>query len=224
MNPNFFSFSPTEVSGAVVLFNLILASSICLVIALVHKKTHSGLSYSSSFFATIVLVGVIATVILIVVQNNIYGALGILGAFALIRFRTIIKETRDIAFVFFSLAEGVAVGLNHYAVAIISTPLICILAYLLYKFNLGSVSGSKFILITSSASPLNEASFRGELKQRNLTIALLNSKKLHDGAFEYVFSVQAKDMTLVDKAINELSQPHSITKHDLISGRETVEY
>jgi len=221
---NFFSFSPVEVSGAVVIFNILLASAVSLIIAFTHKKTHTGLSYSSSFFATVVLIGVIASVILMVVQNNIFGALGILGAFALIRFRTILKETRDIAFVFFALAEGVAVGLNHYAVVIISTPLICLLAYLMYKFNLGASSGTKFILLTSTTSPLNEESFRGQLKQRNVDITLLNSKKLHDGAFEYVFSIEAKDMALVDRAINEISPSHSISRHDLISGRESVEY
>lgn len=221
---NFFSFSPTEISGAVVLFNLLLASGVSLIIAFTHKKTHAGLSYSSSFFATIVLIGVIASVVLIVVQNNIFGALGILGAFALIRFRTILKETRDIAFIFFALAEGVAVGLNHYAVVIISTPLICLLAYILYKLNLGSKSSNKFILIISTNSPLNEAEFKDQFRPRNIKIFLLNSKKLHSGTFEYVFSVQAKDMALVDRVINEISASHSITKHDLISGRESVEY
>jgi len=221
---NFFSFSPTEISGAVVIFNILLASGISLIIAFTHKKTHSGLSYSSSFFATIVLIGVIVCVILIVVQNNIFGALGILGAFALIRFRTIIKETRDIAFVFFSLAEGVAVGLNHYATAIISTPLICLLAYILYKFNFGSESASKFILIISKNSVLNEESFREQFKHKKIGLTLLNSKKLQDNSFEYVFSVRAKDMALVDKTINEISPSHSIIKHDLISGRESVEY
>jgi len=82
MPTNFFTFSQTEISGAVVIFNLLFASAVCLIIALVHKKTHSGLSYSHSFFATIVLVGVVTTVILMVIQNNIFGALGLLGAFA----------------------------------------------------------------------------------------------------------------------------------------------
>jgi len=224
MPTNFFSFSPAEVSGAVVIFNLLLASAVCFTIAFVHKKTHSGLSYSPSFFATIVLVGVIASVILVIIQNNIFGAIGLLGAFALIRFRTIIKETRDIAFIFFSIVEGMAVGLNHYTVVIISTVMISLLAYALSKFAIGSISNNKFILLLSTTSPLDQEPLKEKFKKDGVSVDLLNSKKLRQDSFEYVFSLSAKDISLANGALVKISAQENIESYDLISGKDAIEY
>lgn len=221
---DFFTFSPMEVSVAVVIFNIILATVISFTIAFVHKKTHSGLSYSQSFFTTLILMGIIASVVLMVVQNNIFGALGLLGAFALIRFRTIIKETRDIAFVFFSLAEGVAVGLNHYAIALISTPFICIIAYILYRFNLGSAYNNKFVLLLTATSSTEGESLQKRLRENGITSTLLNSKKRQDNIFEYTLSLGGKDMAFINKILSEIASSESITGYDLLSGKESIEY
>ncbi|MBI1888705.1 MAG: DUF4956 domain-containing protein [Candidatus Spechtbacteria bacterium] len=222
--PNFFSFSQQEVSIAVVIFNLVFATFLSLAIAYVHKKTHTGLSYSYSFFTTLVLIGIIASVVLMVVQNNIYGALGLLGAFAFIRFRTIIKETRDIAFLFLSLAEGVAVGLNQYAVALLSTAAISLVAYLLFRFNLGYFTQNNYILLLNSTSPIEQDAFTNRLRENKISVMLLNSKKRQDQMFEYTFRVTGKDVTLLHDTINEISSLYSIKEFDIISGKESIEY
>ena len=209
---------------AVVLFSLAMTISISLFIAFTHKWTHTGLSYSQSFFATLVLVGVIASIIMIVVQNNIFGALGILGAFALIRFRTILKETRDIAFVFLSLAEGVAVGLNHYAIALTSTAIICFLAYVMFKFKLGSVTDRKFILLVTAKSPIDHLKMNSQLASNGLSMDMLSSKKRSDETFEYTFSLAGKNINSADKLMSELAHSYGIMEYDLVSGRESIEY
>lgn len=221
---SFFSFSQQEVSIAVVIFNLVFATLVSLFIAYVHKKTHSGLSYSYSFFATLVLIGIIASVVLMIVQNNIYGALGLLGAFAFIRFRTIIKETRDIAFLFLALAEGVAVGLNQYAVALLSTATISLVAYLLFRFNLGYFTQNSYILLLSSTSPIEQGAFTNRLREHKISATLLASKKRQDQIFEYTFRITGKDVALLHGIINEISSLYSIREFDIISGNESIEY
>ena len=221
--PNPFSFSPTESSIAVVLFNLFVSAFVALLIAFVHRKTHTGLSYSQSFFATLVLTGIIATIVLMTIQNSIYGALGLLGAFAFIRFRTIIKETRDIAFLFFVLAEGVAVGLNNYALALTSTAFLLCVSYLLSKYKVGFANDSKFILLLTAASPLQEE-FAEKLKGNGIASILLNSKKHQDNTFEYTLSLKAKSMNEIHTILARLAPAYSIMKFDILSGRETIEY
>src|SRR3989344_9236862 len=104
----FLYLAETEINAAIVVINLLFVLALELVIAWVYQRTHRTLSYSQSFVGTIVLMGIIASLIMMVVTENILGAFALLGAFSLIRFRTIVKETRDIAFVFFALAIGVA--------------------------------------------------------------------------------------------------------------------
>ena len=221
---NYFSFSPTEVSMAVVLFNIFLATVIAFAIAYVHKYTHTGLSYSQSFFATLILVSIIASVVMMIVQNNVYAALGLLGAFALIRFRTIIKETRDIAFLFFALAEGVAMGLSHYAVGIVSAIIISAVAYAIFRFNLGSTSDKKFVLLLTSKLPIDQVAVNSQLKSEGLNLSMLSSKKRQNDFYEYTFSLSGKNIGSADKIISKFASSLSITEYDLVSGRESIEY
>jgi len=224
MNLNNFSFSPIEINMAVVIFNLTLATILGFAIAFTHQRTRNGLSYSQSFFATLVLITVIAAVIMTIVANNIFGALGLLGAFTFIRFRTIIKETRDIAFVFFALAEGIAAGLGHFATAIISTFIIALIAYAIYKFNLGSVIDKKCILLITASSPLDQNSINEKLNSVEAVVTMLSSKRRQDGLFDYTFSVTGKQIDFLDKTISELTHSLPITQYDLISGKESIEY
>src|SRR3989344_4088557 len=117
---NFYNLTSTELSSAIIVFNILLAFGCAAVVVWVYRLTHRGLSYSQSFLVTLFMVGGISSVVMMVVQQNIVGAFALLGAFSLIRFRTIVKDTRDIAFVFFALAIGVAVGTNNYAIAVVS--------------------------------------------------------------------------------------------------------
>src|SRR3990167_4319281 len=140
-NPlDFYNFTGTEFSAALVVFNLGLSFLLQLVIVWVYKKTHRGLSHSQSFLFTLVIIGVLGTVVMMVVQNNLIGAFALLGAFSLIRFRTIVKETRDVAFIFFALATGVAVGTNNYSVALVATLLISVMIVALSRYGFGLIT------------------------------------------------------------------------------------
>jgi len=219
----FFTFSPTNISAAIILFNLIFAALASLFIAVIYKKTHSGLSYSQSFFITLVLVAPISTVVIMAVQNNIFGALGLLGAFALIRFRTIVKETRDIAFLFLSLVEGVTIGASHYSLALISTIFIAVLAVALAKINFGSVANNKHILMITSASPINENIIHETALSFGIKLLLLSSKKI-ENEYEYTYSTTAKDASYAQDFLSRLNSITPLKSYDLISGKDTVEY
>ena len=82
---------------------LLTALVMGLVIAITYKKTHRGFSYSQGFAVTLVLITVITAFIIIFIQDNVARAIGIFGAFSIIRFRTAVKDTRDTAFVFYAL-------------------------------------------------------------------------------------------------------------------------
>ncbi len=224
MPNNLFTFTPNEYSGAVILFNLILSLVLSLAIVFVYKKTHRGLSYSQSFFITLILICLIGTAVIMVVQNNLFGALGLLGAFALIRFRTIVKETRDISFVFFSLTEGVAVGTGNYPIALISTAFVCVVAYILWKLNVGSMAGGGYILVLSSHDALSESDFYHNFKNKGLNLRLLNSKKGPEGEFEYTFSIYISSNRSVGDYMLVLNNMRGINTYDIISGHDAEEY
>lgn len=210
---NFLLLAETEANAAVVIFNLLVSFLLGVAIAIVYRKTHQGLSYSQQFLTTLVLLSVLGSVVMMVVSQNLIGAFALLGAFSLIRFRTILKETRDIAFVFFALVIGVAVGVNSYVVAVLGTIVVSVFIFILQRFNFGSaLRGSHLVVIVAdeSFSPRE-----GEV---------LHVKTLPDGSIEYTLDVKFKDERLIADAIRELKRTSGVRDVTVMSGRGSVEY
>jgi uncharacterized membrane protein YhiD involved in acid resistance len=120
-----------------ILLSLLLAFVLGQVLAWVYYFTHSGLSYSRSFVQSLILITVVVAMVMAVIGNNIITAVGLMGALAIIRFRNIIKDTRDIAFIFCSLVVGMAAGSQRYATAIVGTTVLSLIAVYLYVTGFG---------------------------------------------------------------------------------------
>lgn len=81
-----------------------------MIITFLYQKTHKGARYAQSFIHTIVIMSMVVSVIMIVIGNNIAVAFGLVGAFSIIRFRSAMNDPKDIAFIFFGMAAGIASG------------------------------------------------------------------------------------------------------------------
>src|SRR3989304_989487 len=103
-----------------IISNLLAALIFGIIIALVYKKTHRGITYSQSFMTSLVLIVLITATVIMVIGNSLTRAFGLIGAFSVIRFRTAVKDARDVAFLFFSLVEGLAAGTGNYQIALIA--------------------------------------------------------------------------------------------------------
>jgi uncharacterized membrane protein YhiD involved in acid resistance len=111
-----------------ILLSLVLAFVLGQLLAWIYYLTHSGLSYSRSFVQALILITVVVSMVMTVIGNNIITAVGLMGALAIIRFRNIIKDTRDIAFIFCSLVVGMAAGSQRYGTAIIGAVVLSLIA------------------------------------------------------------------------------------------------
>jgi len=222
---NFYNLTTTEVSAAMIVINIIFSLILQLIIVWTYKKTHKGLSYSPSFIFTLVIVGVLGTVLMMVVQNNLVGAFALLGAFSLIRFRTILKETRDIAFVFFVLVIGVSVGTNHYSLALIATISIVLIVLLLYRFNVGSMSGGlAYILTFTAKNDLDIGNIKEVLGRMSKSFELMQVRSYGLDTDSYVFSLELKDSIDSVFVIKTLKENQSIADVEVITGEHTIEY
>jgi hypothetical protein len=103
---------------------LLLAFVLGQLVAWVYVRTHSGLSYSRSFTQSLVVMTMLVTMVMFVVGNSIITAFGLLGALALIRFRNVLKDTRDTVFVLLALAVGMACGTQRYSLAVFATAVV----------------------------------------------------------------------------------------------------
>jgi uncharacterized membrane protein YhiD involved in acid resistance len=136
-----FVYGPTDI-----LINMLVAFLIGLLISYVYKITHKGLSYSQSFMLTIVFVTVIVAMVMMVIGNNLARAFALVGALSIIRFRTVIKDTKDTAYIFLGLATGMASGTSSYFLAVSGSLVFSVIAITLHVTNFGSLYKSEFLL------------------------------------------------------------------------------
>jgi hypothetical protein len=113
-----------------------LASStlLNLLVAKLYTVTHGGYSYSKSFLQTVVLVGITVTLIMVIIGSDIARAFALVGAMSIVRFRTPVKDSRDLVFIFAAIAVGMACGTQFHVFAGI---FVIFLAVLLLGFHYG---------------------------------------------------------------------------------------
>jgi hypothetical protein len=88
-------------------------------VAGVYRWTHRrDAEYAPTFVTTLVLMSVLVAVVTQVIGQNQARAFGLFGALAIVRFRTLVRDTRDTAFVVFAVVEGMAAGAGHLPIAL----------------------------------------------------------------------------------------------------------
>ncbi len=101
---------------------IILSASLVLGLglSLLSVFTHRDGGFDRSFAVTLILLPMVMSVIILLVQSDIAKALSLAGVFTLVRFRTTMTNTKDVAYIFVTLAIGLACGLGYvgYAIAI----------------------------------------------------------------------------------------------------------
>jgi uncharacterized membrane protein YhiD involved in acid resistance len=104
-----------------------------LAIATLYRKTYKGTRYSQDYVQTLIIIGVVTTILIMVVSGNGAIAFGMFAAFSVIRFRRNLGQSRDLAFVFFAMAVGMVVGARQYPMAVIITVIVGVAILILSK-------------------------------------------------------------------------------------------
>jgi hypothetical protein len=128
-----------DLTGTFSVTDIVIALSLSFVlstiIGLVYRATHRNVSYSQSYVQTLVILGMLISLIMLVVGSNIARAFALVGALSVVRFRNAIKETRDVGFIFLVMAIGMAAGTRFYTLAAVATAAICLVIWAMYRFN-----------------------------------------------------------------------------------------
>jgi len=132
-----------------VVLNLLVATGLGVLSALVYRRTHHGLSYSQGFVISMIFVSVIACGAIMVIGSSIARAFGLVGALSIIRYRTVVKDTRDASYVFLSLVAGFAAGSGNFLIGSLTVAVVLALALIFHRFRFGVMKEHDFILTFS---------------------------------------------------------------------------
>ncbi len=113
------------------IFSNIAVALICgMFIAWLYRRTYKGPGYSTTFVNSLVLLSMITSLVILTIGSNLARAFGLVGAMSIIRFRTAIKDTQDIVYIFFALSIGMTAGVGYHKLAVIGTLSVGLMIYL----------------------------------------------------------------------------------------------
>lgn len=203
--------------------NLVVALICGLLITLFYRLTYRGPGISYSFINSLIVLSLITSVVIMVIGNNLARAFGLVGAMSIIRFRTAIKETQDIIFIFFSLSIGMASGVGLHALAIGSTVFIGLILFILTKTQATSPTKKDFLLQLSfrSNGGYEEAPFLTIFQKYCKSSKLINTKALLEtDSLELSYHVVLKDQKFVTEFISQLKNSKGVSSVNLFFDEE----
>ncbi len=137
-----------ESNSSISIYQVVLAMTAALVLGLfmyfIYKKTYSGVVYSKSFNQTLVVLAVIVTMVMTIIGGSLALSLGMVGSLSVIRFRTAIKEPKDMAFLFWAIAIGLSCGAEMYVVAVVGS---AVIAVVLFVFSRDAYDGNNYLIV-----------------------------------------------------------------------------
>lgn len=177
-----------------VLTVLLSSLAVGFVISLLYIVTHKKTGYTPSYAVTLVMLPAIIAVIIMLIGNNVARAFSLAGAFTIIRFRSAPADPKDITYVFFTLAAGLALGLGFVGYAAIFTLALALVMLILESLRYGIPKTEHFILKVTVPEDLNYQNLITDILQEYSTSHRLKKVKTVDfGAlFEVVYFVELK--------------------------------
>lgn len=117
-----------------ILLNIAIALLAGIIIVFGYNLSKQKKGVSKSFVATILLLPMVVVVVIPLIATDLKKALSLAGIFALVRFRSIPGDSKDIFYIFFTLAVGVAIALNYYLVAAVLILVVSVVFILVNRF------------------------------------------------------------------------------------------
>lgn len=187
---------------------IIITSSILLgiVISLAYLKTHKKDGYIPSFIISLIMLPTMISIIILLVGNNVARAFSLAGAFSIIRFRSTPGDTKDISYIFFTLAVGLASGMGYVGYAVIFTIILCTVMIILDSLNFAMPKSKAMVLKITVPEDLNFEGVFDEILNTNTTSWNMVKVRTRDfGAlYELNYSIHLKNDVNQKKFIDSL--------------------
>lgn len=179
------------------LINIGAALVLAFVVALLYYFTQKRAGGSTSLCVTLVMVPAIIALIVVLIQNNLARAFTLAGSLAIIRYRSAPASPRDIAYVLFSLAIGIACGIGYVAYAAVFTVLFCIILFVLSITGFGGLGRDTMILKILIPESLNFDGVYDEILQQYTDSYKLRRVQTTDfgTVYELIYIVKLKKGT-----------------------------
>ncbi len=199
---------------------LVLSFALSAFIGWIYQITHRGTSYTQSFVFTLVMNGMIVALVMLIVGSNIARAFSLVGALSIIRFRNAVKETRDVGFIFFTMAVGMAIGTRFYLLGVVAAVVISLIVLLMTRLNWFAREMATQILRVQipNGLPFDSLFDRVFVKYTNAS-ELISVDSVQSGTMtELIYSIGLKKSAQMQDFLAEIKKLNGDNKVTLIAG------
>lgn len=219
-------FETARIMGATdIIAAMLCAFVLCMWHAAIYRWTFQGFSYSRTFIQAMILGGMITAMLIMAIGNNLARGLGILGTLAVIRFRTPIRDPRDMIFLFASLATGIACGATTYMVAIVCSLMVGLAALFLHHSPFASRRNFEGLLrFNALADKGLEAQVEEVLQKYCREYSLVAMRESSQGErCEFAYHACLRDPSYRMELVETLKKMPDVYDPTLLMHRATVE-
>lgn len=208
-----------------IVLTVVLSFVLSLFIGWIYKITHRGVAYSQSYVQTLVLLAMVVGVVMLVIGSNIARAFTLVGALSIVRFRNAVKETRDVGFIFYAMAIGMACGTRFYLLAVIATFTIGGLVWAMVRYDTFAKEAAVQLLKVRLPADMPYATIFEEVFARYVQRSeLVAMETVQAGTLtELVYSIELKRKADVQAFLTELGALNGNNKVVLVTGQQEVD-
>lgn len=223
----FFSadYSAQPMNIMALMLGLCLAFLAGLSIAWTYIATHRGLSYSRAFVNSLVVIPMVVTVVMMVLNNNLVTAFGLMAVFAVVRFRNVLRDTLDTSYVLTVLAVGMACGTQRFSLAVVATVTLIAVMFFLWYTAFGSRHRYDVIVNLHWTRPVGELPFMGRVLQRHSHDVHCASQRSGEGTagVDLSYRLLLRDPNRVEDLLKELRELTGVSRVTSLKAEEESE-
>src|SRR5256885_7217874 len=218
-----FGAAPTNYS---VLIIALLLSFVCgHAVAWIYMFTHSGLSYSRSYVNTLILMPVIVALVMMILANNLVIAFGLMAIFAMVRFRSILRDTLDTSYVLAVIVIGLACGTLKFTSAILGC--VATISIMLYLWATGFGTRLRYNLIVNIqwVRPATDLDALRQLLHGHSPKAVCASQRSNEGyeGVDLSYRLLLRDPARSEQLIDELRGLEGVARVSSLSAADESE-
>lgn len=176
-------------------FVILLAFVVGQFVGWIYMWTHRGLSYSRTFVTSLVVIPVLVGLMMLLMAGSIVVAFGLLAVFAVVRFRNVLKDTRDTAFILWAITEGLGIGTLRYSTSLIAALGVALVLVYLRVTEFGSRHRYDAVLtLRMTGDPVSgTAALQGILRRHSLRVLLTNERRQTNAGVDLSYRLLLRD-------------------------------
>ncbi len=168
-----------------ILISLLASLLLSAIMWIAYRFANDKATYKPKFATTLIALAFLSTVLMDLIQSNLALSLGMLGSLSIVRFRTNIKDPRDIGFIFWSMAIGLAAATRCYLIGIVGSLILA--AFMILTRKRSNTPDDMMLVIRGSNTDISNIN---TLVEQACIQNSVKAKNILSDSYELVYQVR----------------------------------